>query len=57
MFKKHRIFIFQGTDERWQGDCPKWAAETRKSRPDLTEVAGVGFGPRWNCTACTLGHH
>jgi len=38
--------------ESWWGDCPKWAAAMRVSRPDLREVVGIKIGPKSHCSAC-----
>lgn len=53
--RKHKIFIFAGTNGTWRGDCPKWAESMRTIQPALIETRGVGYGPRWSCTPCREG--
>ena len=43
-------------EESWWGDCPKWAAAMRVSRPDLTEVVGIKIGSKSHCPACAGGY-
>lgn len=40
----------------WTGDCPKWAAEVRRTRPDLREIRVMTMG-KSGCPACFQGFH
>ena len=53
--KRRKYWTFSKGEESWFGDCPKWVAAMRRSRPDMTVTVGIKYGPRSHCPCCSLG--
>ena len=51
--KRRKYWEFTKGHEVWFGDCPKWVAAMRKSRPDMTVTVGIKYGAKSPCPSCT----